>query len=183
MRVFKDLIMPIKTMPLWSGGLSAKTAPESLTQVEISRELIKIKCPFVTLEEKVVDVIGYAGGEKRGKSPRNNSGRVDITIWHESYEPRFAIEVKKTSTPSGIASDVKRLRQLVNRCPKLQQGIMVVITGAINEETINHRFSTMAEENEIKLARISPFRIATNKSSRVIYVGAAVFTINSVNLM
>lgn len=113
----------------WTGGWSARTAPEFLSQVEIAKVLAKIS-HAVSLEDKTKDIISIAKGETRGRSPRNNLGRMDITVWHASSEPRFAIEIKKANTPSKIGNDIRRLGQLVDKCPKLQAGIMIVISGA-----------------------------------------------------
>lgn len=164
-----------KDYETWSGGLSAKTAPESLTQIEIARKLADI-CPFVTLEEKVQDIIFMTQGQARGKLPRNSSlGRVDITTWHESYEPRFVLEVKKASSPNGINDDVRRLKQLVDRCAKLQAGIMVVVTGAINSKTIKKRFELMEREYCFKSVQCGEHYLSTNKKGREIHVAVRIF--------
>lgn len=162
----------------WTGGWSARTAPEFLSQVEIAKALAKV-CPAISLEDKTQDIILNAQGETRGKPPRNILGRVDITVWHASSEPRFAIEIKKANTPGKIKNDIRRLGQLVDRCAKLQAGIMIVITGSVNEGTLDSRFSAMEKELRLKLSKKSEYIQATNKRDKSIYVGAAVFIVKS----
>lgn len=140
----------------WTGGWSARTAPEFLSQVEIAKALAKIS-PAVSLEEKIRDIIANAQGETKGKLPRNNHGRVDITVWHASSEPRFAIEIKKANTPSKINGDICRLDQLVDRCANLQAGLMIVITGAVKEETLESRFNAMERDLRLELLKKSKY--------------------------
>jgi len=166
-----------KNYEKWTGGWSARHAPESLTQVEIARELIRIGIPSVTLEDLVIDIIWDAQGEKRGRIPRNSLGRIDITGWHKSNEPRFVIEVKRTNRISTIESDVKRLLKVVNRCKKLSKGILVVLTSAKTQKTIEKRLVNFAEENDIVLVEKSEFIASKNKSDINVYICCGVYVV------
>lgn len=168
-----------KNYEKWTGGWSARYAPESLTQVEVARELARIGCPAVSLEDMIVDIIRHAQGETKGKLPRNSLGRVDITVWHESSEPRFAIEIKKAGRSSALKDDVKRLGKLVDRCHKLQAGILVVLTSAVNAETVESRLDNMASDNKIELVKRSEIFKSKNKSEKSMHIGAAAYLVRS----
>jgi Holliday junction resolvase-like predicted endonuclease len=166
-----------KTYAKWSGGQTVWSAPESFLQVYVAQQLAA-EIPFVTLEEKVRDVVRDSGAEMRGKLPRAKSGRIDIVLWHKSGKPRVVVEVKLLSSRGGITRDVQRIKNLVRRCPSIQAGIVLAATQEKKSTTIFNRLTHTAKVSKSRIARRSIPQTGTNKRGEKVYFGAACFFVS-----
>ena len=125
----------------FTGGLSLRSAPEAFIQGEIAISLSKI-ARYVTLESDVRLLLHTSGAELRGRQPR--SGRIDVTAWWKNKKPRFVIEVKKAFSNESISSDVKRLKQVMERGGSCRDGLVIVYSDASHQSTLDRRFKNIA---------------------------------------
>ncbi|MCZ7380676.1 MAG: hypothetical protein O8C64_03750 [Candidatus Methanoperedens sp.] len=143
----------------WSNGQWLNMAPESFIQAEIANCLSK-KCPYITLEDTIGNLLEDADAESRGPKPRNSaSGRMDIIVWWAKDKPRILIEVKKAWKSDALNADAIRLRQLLNRGGSIQKGLLVAYTSAQKPETIDDRFKDLAyNSGTILESRVGPLK-------------------------
>lgn len=159
----------------WSGGVSLRSAPESITHIFIAKNLAKTLpkkrkgSKLITLEEKPSDLIRASGRSTETRKNKNGrdriEGRVDITVWSEKEQPWLIIEVKRHSGHRSINDDVERIRTLFKDCPSIKAGFIVVVTQATNEDTLPTRFDKMAKESNTKKGGIRFLNGKTKKGT------------------
>lgn len=141
-----------------SGGYWLSYAPESYIQAEIANALAK-KCPFVTLEDNVGEILENSGADRRGAKPRGSRwGRVDIVVWWKNDSPRTLIEVKKISNGAIFNDDAKRLRGLLKKkTSSFAEGILIGYADAPYKEKIDERFDAIITNTGSELiGRLNP---------------------------
>lgn len=165
-----------KEFEKWTGGWSARYAPESLTQTEIARQLHNKGCPGVYLEDSVEDLIFNSGGDMDGEIIRNKKGRVDISVWNNSLKPRYVIEIKRANSVDRLSKDIERMDKILQRCPTIKRGFQVVLTSAHRENTIHERISKIEDVYESQVRGKTMFN-STNKKNKDVFVAGIVLMI------
>ena len=103
----------------WSAGEWLWNAPEYFLTVKIAENIAKIeKSKFITLEDKVANILTSANAKGRGKiSERMRiTGRFDIIIWWADRTPRAIVEVKnQVDTYNKIEQDIIRIIEIIKR--------------------------------------------------------------------
>ncbi len=161
----------------WSNGYWLGAAPESFIETEIANSLSKI-VPYITLQDTVRHILEDANADLRGQKPRNSPrGRVDIIVWWADKKPRILIEVKKAWTKDALKKDARRLNQLLNKDCTLEKGVLVAWTAAKKPDTIDNRFSDMADNSGTILeCRVGPKK--RTYGGRIWYWDAGCFSLD-----
>jgi hypothetical protein len=167
----------------WSGGVSLRSAPESITHIFVAESLAKELSEgregskIISLEEKPMDLIRTSvPSTKATKGKRIERGRIDITVWKKG-NPWLVVEVKRHSSRRSINEDVKRIRKLFN-CPSIKAGFVVVVTQAKKKGVVEDRFDKMAEESNTQKGGGIRYLNGETKKGNPMYVGAMCFVVN-----
>lgn len=103
----------------WTNGEWLWNAPEYFLTVKIAESIANLeKTKFVTLEDNVDYVLGYANAKGSGKIHPDirKDGRFDIVLWWAGGTPRAVIEVKNgVLIFKKIEDDVKRIKEVLKR--------------------------------------------------------------------
>ena len=148
-----------------SGGYWLSYAPECYIQAEIANALAK-KCPIVTLEDNVGEILKNSGADRRGAKPRGSRwGRVDIVVWWKNDSPRTLMEVKKITSATVLNDDAKRLRRLLKKkdTGSFAEGLLVGYADAPYKEKIDERFADIEANTGSELyRRLTPRKSVEN---------------------
>jgi hypothetical protein len=132
----------------WTGGYTMRSAPESFVQTYVAQALARAGAT-VHLEASVKLILQVASGLDDIEVPRSEGGRIDIAVFYKSKAkkktPRFILEVKKLSTHHSLDEDHARVLEVLERCPNMQNGILVGYTTAVNADTAEGRLKAVTE--------------------------------------
>jgi hypothetical protein len=167
----------------WTGGITMRSAPESLVQTKIAEHLAR-SGDIVFLEVSVKDVIAVTQGEDIPDLSRGDRGRIDIAVYYKSkgkrVAPRFVVEVKKLTNHHSLDQDYKRIVELMQLCPDIQSGIMVGYGTAVNAETALRKVLKVTEHLPCKRVRILEPVQVTGKDQCPRFLAAGVYRIDRV---
>jgi hypothetical protein len=164
----------------WTDGITIRSAPESLVQIKIAEALAN-KVDIVFLEASVKDILAVAQGEDPPDLSRGDRGRIDIAVYYKSKEkraiPRFVIEIKKLTDHHSLDHDHKRIVELLQLCPEIQNGIMVGYGTAVNSETALRRVLKVTEHLSCeRVGTLKPFPV-TGRNKQPRFLAAGVFRV------
>lgn len=100
-----------------SGGEWAWMAPEYWITTEVARRLGDVDPDRfnVTIESKVRDVLGLAGGIRQGRPSFASriDGRFDAVVWNEEGCPIGVVEVKRQTSVESVRWDALRISEVL----------------------------------------------------------------------